>query len=128
MERLVAYDWPGNVRELQNEVRRAAVLCDGVVLATHLSPAVREGRRLTVGTPGDDGTLPAERGTTLPDMVRELEVREIRKAFDRAQANKSRAAELLGLSRFALQRKLDKYALDAEGRPTGAPPAPDADG
>jgi transcriptional regulator with PAS, ATPase and Fis domain len=60
--------------------------------------------------------------------VRELEVREIRKAFDRAQANKSRAAELLGVSRFALQRKLDKYALDAEGRPTGAPPAPDADG
>ncbi|MFN9707151.1 MAG: sigma 54-interacting transcriptional regulator, partial [Planctomycetota bacterium] len=128
MERLVAYDWPGNVRELQNEVRRAAVLCDGVVLAAHLSPEVREGRRLTVGTPADDGTLPAERGTTLPDMVRELEVREIRKAFDRAQANKSRAAELLGLSRFALQRKLDKYALDAEGRPTGAPPAPDADG
>ena len=71
----------------------------------------------------DDGLVPSERGTTLPDMVRDLEIREIQKAFDRAQANKSRAADLLGLSRFALQRKLEKYALDAEGRPTGEPPA-----
>ncbi|MBX3464857.1 MAG: sigma 54-interacting transcriptional regulator [Planctomycetes bacterium] len=125
MERLVQYDWPGNVRELQNEIRRAAVLCDGVILETHLSQHVREGRRNTGAALGDDGLVPAERGTTLPDMVRELEVREIQKAFDRAQANKSRAADLLGLSRFALQRKLDKYALDASGRPTGAPVADD---
>ena len=61
--------------------------------------------------------MPAERGTTLPDMVRELEIREIHKAFDRAQSNKSRAADLLGLSRFALQRKVEKYELDANGRP-----------
>ena len=86
---------------------------------------MREGRR-GPGTPfADDGTVPSERGTTLPDMVRELEIREIQKAFDRAQANKSRAAELLGLSRFALQRKLEKYALDQNGRPTGLPPAAD---
>jgi transcriptional regulator with PAS, ATPase and Fis domain len=52
-------------------------------------------------------------------MVRELEIREIQKAFDRAQANKSRAADLLGLSRFALQRKMEKYGLDGNGRPTG---------
>ncbi|MCU0863280.1 MAG: sigma 54-interacting transcriptional regulator [Planctomycetes bacterium] len=125
MERIVAYGWPGNVRELQNEIRRAAILCDGIILETHLSQHVREGRR-GPGTPfADDGTVPSERGTTLPDMVRELEIREIQKAFDRAQANKSRAAELLGLSRFALQRKLEKYALDQNGRPTGLPPAAD---
>ncbi len=118
---LVAYPWPGNVRELQNELRRAAILSDGLILAEHFSQHVREGRSGPGGGPADDGTVPAERGTTLPDMVRDLEVREIQKAFHRAQANKSRAAELLGLSRFALQRKLDKYALDAEGRPTGAP-------
>jgi transcriptional regulator with GAF, ATPase, and Fis domain len=125
MERIVAYGWPGNVRELQNEIRRAAILCDGIILESHLSQHVREGRR-GPGTPyADDGTVPSERGTTLPDMVRDLEIREIQKAFDRAQANKSRAAELLGLSRFALQRKLEKYALDQNGRPTGLPPAAD---
>jgi transcriptional regulator with GAF, ATPase, and Fis domain len=125
MERIVQYGWPGNVRELQNEIRRASILCDGIILESHLSQHVREGKSGPGAGLFDDGLVPAERGTTLPDMVRELEVREIQKAFGRAQANKSRAAELLGLSRFALQRKLDKYALDAEGRPTGAPPVHD---
>jgi transcriptional regulator with GAF, ATPase, and Fis domain len=128
MERIVAYTWPGNVRELQNEIRRAAILCDGIILESHLSQHVREGRRGPGTGMLDDGLVPSERGTTLPDMVRELETREIQKAFDRAQSNKSRAAELLGLSRFALQRKLDKYALDADGRPTGAQPANDETG
>ncbi len=131
MERIVQYDWPGNVRELQNEIRRAAILCDGVILETHLSQHVREGRSGPGSSSADDGLVPLERGTTLPDMVRELEIREIQKAFDRADANKSRAAELLGVSRFALQRKLDKYALDAAGRATGDPaggvPAADDD-
>ncbi len=117
MEKVVGYSWPGNVRELQNEIRRAAILCDGVILETHLSPHVREGRRGPSAAQADDGLVPAERGTTLPDMVKDLEIREIQKAFDRAQSNKSRAADLLGLSRFALQRKLEKYGLDAQGRP-----------
>jgi transcriptional regulator with GAF, ATPase, and Fis domain len=125
MERIVAYGWPGNVRELQNEIRRAAILCDGIILESHLSEHVREGRRGPGSSLADDGTVPSERGTTLPDMVRDLEIREIQKAFDRAQANKSRAAELLGLSRFALQRKLEKYLLDQHGRPTGPLPAAD---
>jgi serine/threonine-protein kinase PknK len=125
MERIVAYGWPGNVRELQNEIRRAAILCDGIILETHLSTHVREGRRGPGSSGADDGLVPSERGTTLPDMVRDLEVREIQKAFDRAQSNKSRAADLLGLSRFALQRKLEKYALDADGKPTGQEPAND---
>jgi transcriptional regulator with GAF, ATPase, and Fis domain len=119
MEKIVGYSWPGNVRELQNEIRRAAILCDGIILESHLSSHVREGRRGPGTVHLDDGLVPAERGTTLPDMVRDLEIREIQKAFDRAQANKSRAADLLGLSRFALQRKVEKYDLDASGRPLG---------
>ncbi|MEC8253157.1 MAG: sigma 54-interacting transcriptional regulator [Planctomycetota bacterium] len=118
MEKIVAYSWPGNVRELQNEIRRAAILCDGVILEAHLSQHVREGRRGPGVATHDDGLVPAERGTTLPGMVMDLEIREIQKAFDRAQSNKSRAADLLGLSRFALQRKVEKYGLDAQGKPS----------
>ena len=120
MERLAAYAWPGNVRELQNEIRRSSVLCDGVILESHLSQHVRDGRAGPALGLYDDGLLPSERGTTLPDLVRELETREISKAFERAQGNKSRAADLLGLSRFALQRKIDKYELDQNGRPAVA--------
>ncbi len=112
MEKLAAWSWPGNVRELQNELRRAAILCDGVILENHLSAQVRSGRSAAAAVAADDGVVPAERGTTLPDMVQELEIREIGKAWEKAQHNKSRAADMLGLSRFALQRKLEKYGLD----------------
>jgi transcriptional regulator with GAF, ATPase, and Fis domain len=122
LEKLVAYDWPGNVRELQNEMRRAAILCDGVILEAHLSPQVRAGRTAASSNLVDDGLVPAERGTSLPDMVSELEMREIKKSWQKAQGNKSRAAEMLGLSRFALQRKLEKYGLEPEGQ-AGAPGA-----
>jgi transcriptional regulator with GAF, ATPase, and Fis domain len=114
MEVLAAYHWPGNVRELQNEIRRSAILCDGVILADHLSERVRHPPQ--AAPDDDDGPVPAESGATLPDLVRDLEVREIGKAYRRAGGNKSRAAEMLGLSRFALQRKLDKYRIgEAEG-------------
>ncbi|MFO1051294.1 MAG: sigma 54-interacting transcriptional regulator [Planctomycetota bacterium] len=121
MDRLIAHRWPGNVRELQNEVRRAAIVAEGVIQLDHLSEQVRNPRQLD---PIEDapGVVPAERGTTLPDMVKELEVREIRKAIRLSNGNKSRTAEMLGLSRFALQRKIEKYEMepaDESGRSTG---------
>ena len=108
MECLTRYHWPGNVRELQNEIRRAAVLCDGIILESHISDAVRH-----PPLQRSDGPVPVERGTTLPDLVRDLEVCEIQKALQQAHRNKSRSAEMLGLSRFALQRKLEKYGIEA---------------
>ncbi len=128
METLVNYRWPGNVRELQNEVRRSAILSDGVILETHLSENVRN--------PSPDpavassGPVPAERGTTLPDLVRDLEVAEISKALRQAGGNKSRTAEMLGVSRFALQRKLDKFEIhhgDASGDGAGGDPVESAE-
>ena len=115
MDALVAYSWPGNVRELQNELRRAAVLCDGVILLDQLGERIRDPQQGAL----DGGAVPAEAGTTLPDMVQALEVREITKAYQLAGGNKSRAAEMLGLSRFALQRKLEKYGIGGadEGTP-----------
>ena len=112
MEKLCGYSWPGNVRELQNELRRAAILSDGVILEQHLSPQVQTGRSAAASSVLDDGLAPAERGTSLPEMVTEMEVREIEKAWRKAHGNKSRAAEMLGLSRFALQRKMEKYGMD----------------
>ncbi len=120
---LVAHRWPGNVRELENEIRRALLLAEGTIDAQHLSDHIQNpSMRLD-----DRSPLPAESGTTLPRMVRMLEESEIRRALKRADGNKSKAGDLLGISRFALQRKLDKYGLDDPSASLDAAPTRDTD-
>jgi len=104
---LVSHDWPGNVRELENEMRRLVVLCQGEVRLEHLSLSVQERRGLRVGGP----PLLADAGGDIKSAVADLEKRSIEAALAHASGNKSRAASELGISRFALQRKLDKYGL-----------------
>ncbi|MCA8968392.1 MAG: sigma 54-interacting transcriptional regulator [Planctomycetes bacterium] len=111
LDLLAAHSWPGNVRELENEIRRALLLAEGVIDAEQLSEHIQNPSMQL----HDRSPLPAESGTTLPRMVRLLEESEIRRSLKRAEGNKSKAGELLGISRFALQRKLDKYGLDDDG-------------
>ncbi|MEM9799432.1 MAG: sigma 54-interacting transcriptional regulator [Planctomycetota bacterium] len=110
---LCGHDWPGNVRELENEMRRLLVVAENDVRVEHLSESVREGR-------GRDGKGNAaakviESGD-IRTAVADLERRSIEAALAQASGNKSRAAEALGISRFALQRKLDKYDIGTTKR------------
>ncbi len=107
MERLVEHDWPGNVRELENEVKLMIALGDDVILPEVLSEAVRSGGRPVAG-PDDAGPV-----QNLVDLVERVERREIDKALRTAQGNKTRASDALGISRFTLQRKLEKYGMEA---------------
>ncbi len=107
MQAFGSYDWPGNVRELENEVRRLMALSDKVVVLDTVSESVRFGVRRPPGESGDGGFR------SLDDQVRDLEVREIRRALAAMGGNKTRASEVLGISRFTLQRKLEKYGIDA---------------
>jgi transcriptional regulator with PAS, ATPase and Fis domain len=111
---LVAHEWPGNVRELENEMRRLLVMASDEVTLEHLSSSVVE-RRGPVLLRAVDGAL-LESGGNIRDAVAELEQRSIEAALESAGGNKSRAAKALGISRFALQRKLDKYGIS---RPAG---------
>jgi transcriptional regulator with PAS, ATPase and Fis domain len=108
---LARHDWPGNVRELENELRRAVVLAGDELRLEHLSSGVLEGRGVRVGV---DGAV--EGGVDMKSAVADLERRSIEAAMLAAGGNKSRAAAELGISRFALQRKLDKYGFDGERR------------
>ena len=108
MAALVSHDWPGNVRELENEMRRIIVLAKGEVRPEHLSDAVREGRGRE-GAPIASGAV-LESGD-IKGAVAELERRSIEAALAQAGGNKSQASKALGISRFALQRKLEKYGL-----------------
>jgi len=108
MAALVAHDWPGNVRELENEMRRIVVLAKDEVRLEHLSDPVREGRTKEGLVKGTSEVL--EQGD-IRGAVAELERRSIEAALAQAGNNKSRAADALGISRFALQRKLLRYGL-----------------
>ena len=109
MTTLCGHDWPGNVRELENEMRRILVLSDEEVRIDHLSDTVRAG----VGRDGqaNDGAAQVAETGDIKTAVADLEKRSIEAALAQAGGNKSRASEALGISRFALQRKLDKYGI-----------------
>jgi len=114
---LVAYDWPGNVRELENEMRRLVVLATDEVRLDLLSSQVLERRSLHA--PAAAGSTAPPEGSNIRDAVADLERRSIEAALAAAEGNKSRAAQALGISRFALQRKLDKYGLGRSEAPEG---------
>jgi serine/threonine-protein kinase PknK len=106
LDALMAYSWPGNVRELENEIRRASVVCGPTITREGLSPSIVESTQLLVG---EDSSF-----HDLGELVKSVESREIEKALRRSGGNKTRAAHLLGISRFTLQRKLDKYGIAAD--------------
>ncbi len=105
VDMLQAYDWPGNVRELENEVKRMVALSDETVTVEILSDHVRRGAR---GLADLDEEGPVQ---NLIDLVEQVERREIEKALRVSKNNKTRAADQLGISRFTLQRKLEKYGM-----------------
>ncbi|HTF89468.1 MAG TPA: sigma 54-interacting transcriptional regulator [Planctomycetota bacterium] len=108
---LAMHDWPGNVRELENEMRRIVVLTEDEVRLEHLSRSVLE-RRGASGVGANHAGL--EPNANIRDAVADLERRSIEASLAEAGGNKSKAAAILGISRFALQRKLDKYGIQRE--------------
>ncbi len=112
LDALVAFAWPGNVRQLENEVRRALVLCDETVLPEHLSPEVRAGGTAEVGRAD---------GLNLRERLDALEAELVRAALLRTQGNQTRAAELLGVSRFGLQKMMKRLTI-APGWTSQDPP------
>ncbi|HWO09257.1 MAG TPA: sigma 54-interacting transcriptional regulator [Polyangiaceae bacterium] len=103
---LETYAWPGNVRELENEARRALVMAAEVIEAQHLSPRL-QGIPLV---PGGASEL------NVRARVDQLEGELVRTALDKTAGNQTRAAELLGLSRFGLQKMMKRLHI---GRPQG---------
>jgi DNA-binding NtrC family response regulator len=108
-EKLVAYQWPGNVRELQNCLERAVALTRfEQIVVDDLPEKVRDYRSSAVIVDSED---PME----LLSM-HEVERRYILRVLQAVGGNKTQAAEILGLDRKTLYRKLERYngALAAE--------------
>ncbi|HJW24694.1 MAG TPA: sigma-54 dependent transcriptional regulator [Rhodocyclaceae bacterium] len=97
---LLAYGFPGNIRELENLMERAVALAESEVITADLLPeAVRGGKgQRSVATP-DSPILP----------LAEIERQHIMRALDHTQGNRALAAQLLGIDRVSLWRKLRAY-------------------
>lgn len=112
LQRLMSYHWPGNVRELRNTVERAVILCsNGSLEASHLPPGFgQRPAHMAVNGAEPDG-VHVEVGTTVDEAERKL----ILKTLESTRNNKTRAAEILGISLKTLHNKLKEY-----GNPAGS--------
>jgi DNA-binding NtrC family response regulator len=97
--RLERFTWPGNVRQLENEVRRALILAEDVIDVDDLT------------IPEAAAAAPADLGLDLRARIDRLEVELVGEALERTRGNQTRAAELLGVSRFGLHKMMKRLGM-----------------
>jgi transcriptional regulator with PAS, ATPase and Fis domain len=98
---LMLHTWPGNVRELENTLEHGFVRCrQGAITVDHLPPEFEKLAQQLSPAGEVDGE--------------QQEARRIRRALVQTAWNKSRAAELLGISRRTIYRKIDQYGITSE--------------
>ncbi len=109
MQTLLRYSFPGNVRELENILERAMTMCEGVVVhAADLHLPDHGDNEISLNKPAvpDPGSIPLE---TFMDQV-ERDV--ITKTLEQTRHNKTKAAELLGITFRALRYRLKKLGME----------------
>ncbi len=98
LEALCRYPWPGNVRELRNTVLRVAILASGEeIRAADLPPVFHN--------------VPSAKSPLPPTSLEEMERQMIFQVLDQTGGHHTRAAEMLGISRRTLSRKLKTYGV-----------------
>src|SRR5579859_4828816 len=104
MKAFQAYSWPGNVRELRNSLERAVILATGKLVETrHLPPGFGTAQVRTMEV--DPNAIHLGVGTTVEEAERQLILRTLTSTNN----NKTRAAEILGISLKTLHNKLKEY-------------------
>lgn len=119
---LTHYSWPGNARELRNTIERAVILAKtGILTSQHLPPHFGEpgfappphnahlsGSHATATQVTENNVVRVEVGTTVDEAEKQLILRTLSSTHN----NKTRAAEILGISSKTLQNKLKEYAAN----------------
>jgi len=103
----IDYDWPGNVRELQNVVERAMNNSWGEILTWEHFSEYFERKQFK-----RDINVNKKDISPIKDMKEDLEKEAIVKALNDCNNNKAEAAKILGISRTALYKKIQKYHID----------------
>jgi DNA-binding NtrC family response regulator len=94
---MLNHDWPGNIRELENVLHQAAILANESFISMNDLPAFMR-----------SGTPKAQRP---PSSLDDMSKQHIQAVLEQCKGNRSSAARVLGISRRALQRKIQKYGL-----------------
>jgi DNA-binding NtrC family response regulator len=104
MNLFINYTWPGNVRELRNTLERSVIVCDsGMIETKHLPPGF--GHAILRTSANDPDAIRLGVGTTVGEAEKAL----ILKTLESTSNNKTRAAEILGISLKTLHNKLKEY-------------------
>jgi transcriptional regulator with PAS, ATPase and Fis domain len=113
--------WPGNVRELRNTIERAVIVCDsGMIETKHLPPGF--GHAILRSSANDPDAIRLGVGTTVGEAEKML----ILKTLESTSNNKTKAAEILGISLKTLHNKLKEYGsstADADAGKEDASPS-----
>jgi DNA-binding NtrC family response regulator len=110
MNLLDGYAWPGNVRELRNIVERAVLFCRGSRITADELPSTLRGApgAATVEAPA------AREAVSLQAATERAEIEAIRAALTASHGHRTRAAELLGISRKTLWEKVKHYGITVD--------------
>ncbi len=106
---LMRYPWPGNVREMENVIERAMILAEGDVITGDFIPSA--------GCGGVDAPTDAPPGLTIHEMERRL----IASTLKKVGGNRTKAANLLGISIRTLRNKLNEYAKGSQNSDVSDP-------
>ncbi len=122
--RLETYSWPGNVRELENQIRRAMVLSREEILSDYLfepgagqTPETdlnseKQMAALTKQYLGEALASPQSEGSIFEKVTAIVEKALIQEALERTGGNQMQAAQLLGMNRTTLRKKIKDYRID----------------
>ncbi|RQD72244.1 MAG: sigma-54-dependent Fis family transcriptional regulator [Tindallia sp. MSAO_Bac2] len=111
---MLQYSWKGNIRELKNVMERMAILHSGVTIdAVDLPPEIQKDKRAVqakgISWELERPEIPAD--FSLEAYLQGIEAAYLEKALKQCNNNHTQAAEILGISRFALKRRAEKLNL-----------------
>ncbi|HEX9974463.1 MAG TPA: sigma-54 dependent transcriptional regulator [bacterium] len=122
LEQMQSYHWPGNIRELENVIRRAIVLCKGNVITedlvieefqTSTELAITDTEKMAL-FPNWKEYISRYKGKLYEKVISETEKILLEQVLKETEGNQVQAAKILGISRFTLRDRLEKYNIQKE--------------